>query len=390
MRSHSRRLLGILALVALATVACAPAAAPSPTTAPAKPAPTAVPAKPAEAKPTAAPAKPAVAPAAKPAEAKPAEAKPAAKGEDLSQLHEAARKEGKLVFYTGFNKDTAEQLMEQFKKKYPGIETEVFRAGSEQLIQKTLAESRAKRQIADITAHSQLAVLKREGLMLSYVPPEAAAYPANLKDKDGAWLGVDFLAFVVAHNTKQVKKEDAPKTYDALLDPKWKGQKIGLEQNGWDWMATLITEMGEQKGTEYMKKLAAQQPGLIDGNTTILEQQVAGEFALSINFLHSIEKLKEEGAPLDWTAPEPVPTSIQSIGIFKDAPHPNAAKLFERYMLSEEGQSFWASKKRVVGHPNVKGSLPQYLPNKKVAIIDPELSLQQQKWAEQFRSIFVR
>jgi iron(III) transport system substrate-binding protein len=152
---------------------------------------------------------------------------------------------------------------------------------------------------------------------------------------------------VIGYNTRMVKRAEAPKSDEDLLNPKWKG-KIGMDHSKPEWFSWKLKRMGEEKGLAYMKKLGAQDFRLYSGLTILTGLLAAGEFPLVLNtYLHNVEDAKRKGAPVDWVAQDPVFTKFQPIGIGAKAAHPNAARLYVDFMLGEEGQKIIASFGRV-------------------------------------------
>ena len=144
-----------------------------------------------------------------------------------------------------------------------------------------------------------------------------------------------------------VKRNEVPVTDEDLLNPKWRG-KIGMDHTKPEWFSWKLKRLGQEKGLAYMKRLGAQEFKLYSGLTIITGLLAAGEFPLVLNtYIHNAEDAKRKGAPVDWLAQDPVFTKFQPIGVAAKAPHPNAAKLFVDFMLSEEGQRIIASFGRV-------------------------------------------
>ena len=165
---------------------------------------------------------------------------------------------------------------------------------------------------------------------------------------------------VIAYNTRMLKRNEVPKTDEELLNPKWKG-KIGMDHTKPEWFAWKLKQMGEERGLTYMRKLGAQEFQLYAGLSVITNLLVAGEFPLVLNtYLHNVEEVKRKGAPVDWLVQDPVFTKFQPLGIGSKAPHPNAAKLFSDFVLSEEGQKIIASFGRVPTRRGVVGERPGF------------------------------
>jgi iron(III) transport system substrate-binding protein len=197
------------------------------------------------------------------------------------------------------------------------------------------------------SAETQAYFLKKKNLLGKYVSPELKQIQKGFFDADGYWSAVYMMPNVIGYNTRLVKRDEVPRSDEELLNPKWKG-KIGMDHTKPEWFAWRLKRMGEEKGLAYMKKLGAQEFRLYAGLTILTNLLAAGEFPLVLNtYLHNAEDAKRKGAPVDWVAQEPVFTKFQPIGVGAKAPHPNAAKLFVDFILSEDGQKIIASFGRV-------------------------------------------
>ena len=262
---------------------------------------------------------------------------------------EGARKEGKLVVYTSMTVDQAQKLNNAFSAKYPFIQIGMFRAVGERLLTKIMTEAQAGRYEFDVvqSAETQAYFLKKKNLLGKYLPAEAKHLHKGFFDSEGYWSAVYMMPNVIGYNTRMVKRNEVPRSDEDLLNPKWKG-KIGMDHTKPEWFAWKLKRMGEEKGMAYMKKLGAQELRLYAGLTIITNLLAAGEFPLVLNtYVHNAEDAKRKGAPVDWVAQEPVFTKFQPIGVGARATHPNTAKLFVDFMLSEEGQKIIASFGRV-------------------------------------------
>ncbi len=322
-----------LFVIALIAAACAPAPTPAPTAAP----PTAAPQA------TQPPAATAVPPTAVPALS-------------AAQILDAAKKEGKLMIYTSLNADEFDVVLKDFSAKYPDIKVEFYRGDSESVTQKGLTEFRAKAYLADIleTNDVNITQLDSEGVLGQYVSPEAAAYPAGAKDPNGTYVAARLNLLVIAYNTQLVKKEDAPKKLEDLLDPKWSG-KIALEPDDWPMMAYTQKVMGEAKATDFWTKLAAQKPRVVKGHTELANFLVAGEFHVSPNiYAHRVLSLQDKKAPIEMVKTDTVYALPHVISLAKNAPHPNAAKVFINWYLSVDGQNALVKAGRIPVRPGIK------------------------------------
>src|SRR5215468_8043829 len=263
-----------------------------------------------------------------------------------ASLIEAARKEGKVVWYTTLIVNQAiRPLKEAFERKYPGVELQYARADESPTAAKILAEAQAGRVQADVfDGISNMVPLKRAGIVAPYVPSSAGLIPADLKDKDGYWIAILLYVFSPGINTTLVPKERVPQTYQDLLDARWKGKMAwnpGSIAGAIGFVGATLMSMGEARGMDYLKALSAQRIVNIEASSrAILDQVIAGEYPMGLMmFNHHTVISAQKGAPTDWLKLEPVPVALDAVGILKDAPHPNAARLLIEFLTSEDGQT---------------------------------------------------
>ena len=260
-------------------------------------------------------------------------------------LVEAAKKEGKVVWYTTLIVNQAiRPLKEAFEKTYPGIELQYARADEAPTAAKILAEAQTSRLQADIfDGISNMVPLKRAGLVVPHGSPSAGKIPAELKDQQGYWISILLYVFSPGINTTLVSKEQAPKTYQDLLDPRWRGKMAwnpGSIAGALGFVGATLMSMGDARGMDYLKALSAQRIVNIEASSrAILDQVIAGEYPIGLMiFNHHTVFSAQKGAPSDWIKLEPVPVALDAVAILKDAPHPNAAKLLVDFLTSEDGQ----------------------------------------------------
>jgi iron(III) transport system substrate-binding protein len=268
---------------------------------------------------------------------------------DQDTIVEGAKKEGNLVIYTSMSVEQVQRILDVFKARYPFLKTTMFRAVGERLLTKIMTEVQAGKYDFDAvqSAESQAYFLKRKNLLQKYVSPETKNIQKPFFDPEGYWAAVYMMPNVIAYNTRMVKRNEVPKTDEDLLNPKWKG-KMGMDHTKPEWFAWKLKRLGTEKGLAYMKKLGAQEFHLYAGLSVVTNLLAAGEFPLVLNtYLHNVEDIKRRGAPVDWIVQDPVFTKFQPLGIGAKAQHPNAAKLFADFMLSEDGQKVIASFGRV-------------------------------------------
>ena len=302
-----------------------------------------------------------------------------------------AQIEKKLVLYHSPNVPDTQNILTGFRKKYPFIEVETYRASGEKLLQKITMEARAGKNLSDayLLSGFQTWLLKAMGLLLPYASPEREKVLAALKDSDGYWTGVYWNLEVLTYNTRMVRGPEAPKTWEDLLAPRWKSQ-IALEEEDVDWYTAMLQLMGEEKGKVFMRRLAAQQPQIRTGHTLLAQLIGAGEFAIAPTIrIHQAETMRLKGAPIEWTAIEPLaPNPPISASIPKNASRPNAAKLFTDYVLSREGQMIISQLNRNPSRTDVPQPVPRAAKIRLMTMDYDQVAKNYGRYATEFREIF--
>ena len=285
-------------------------------------------------------------------------------------LIEAAKKEGQVVWYTTLVvNQIVRPLKDAFEKKYPGITLQYTRADDLVTAAKILAEGQAGRMQADILdSISGMFALQEAGLLAPFTVPNSADYPAELKAKDGYWIAVIMYVFTPGINTNLLPKDQAPKTFAGLLDPKLQGKMAwnGSSMAGaFGFVANILTTMGEDKGMDYLRALAKQQVVNVDASSrAVLDQVIAGEYWINLMaFNHHTVISARKGAPSDWLKIEPAPVTLDAVGLVKDAPHPNAARLLLEFLLSEDGQKVFQQNDYLPALPSVPAMVAGLRPN---------------------------
>jgi iron(III) transport system substrate-binding protein len=309
-------------------------------------------------------------------------------GADRTQrLIEGAKKEGTLTIYTSATVDDMAALTGAFEKKY-GVKVNVWRASSENIIQRAATEARGNRFDVDVFETDGVAMeaVHREKLLQVVNSPYIkelipAAIPSHKE-----WIGDRVQIFTAAYNTKLVKKADLPKTFADLLDPKWKG-KLGIEAGDYDWFSAVVTEMGEEKGLKLFRDIVSKN-GLSarKGHTLLANLIVSGEVPLSLTtYLYKVQQLKNDGAPIDWLALPPEVARAQGTGLARKAPHPHAGVLFMDFLLSD-AQAILAQRDFIPTNVKVK-PLPEGMTLK---FVDPAKLLDENdKWEKLFKDIVI-
>lgn len=291
-----------------------------------------------------------------------------------AKLIEAAKSEGKVAFFTTMTLSQSKKVVDRFHKKYPFIEPELFRTGGDALLNKIETEARGGLHAWDVTSGrgEMVLPLAQRKLIAPYRSPESKMLPPDLVDQEGYWTAYYVNPFVLGYNTNLVAKSDAPKTYEELLDPKWKGGKISIDDSAYGFLIGLIRSWGKEKAVEYFKKLAAQQPSVMRGNTNRVQMAMAGEYPLIIAYAPTIQRETSLGHPMDWVPLEPVPVQVNPMMLSAHAPHPNAGKLFIDFLLSKEGQEMLVGFRRVPVREDVDPKPPRLFRGYKRVIEHPE------------------
>lgn len=312
----------------------------------------------------------------------------AATGEELI---EGAKREGEVVLYASMNIEEANTTVAKFEEKYPFLKVRLARTGSEKLLNRVLTEARAKKYFADViqTVEFSMYTLRTKGVLSRYLSPEDRFYPREFKE-EGYWTTVYYNPYVVAYNTKMVPREGLPKSYEDLLGPVWKG-KMMMEGTKVDWFGGMLQIMGREKGLRYMGELAKQNIMLRTGHNLIAQLVAAGEALLDINIpASSVDRLKETGAPIEWTSIGPAPAIMVGIGVAAQPPHPHAAKLYVDFALSRGGQRLMRGFGRLVARSDFAREQAAVIQGVKMVPVNPALAEKMDEYAKQLREIFAK
>lgn len=305
-------------------------------------------------------------------------------------LLEGARKEGKMVFYTSVETEFARVLTSGFEAKYPFVKTDIFRSTHDKILARLNVERKAGTFAADTLSVGEFETyhMQKLGLMMPYKSPQAAAFPEGYKDPNGYWTDLYDNLIVSAYNTTRVKRDELPKRWEDLLQPRWK-KRLVTDQNEDRWFANMMHIMGEKKGMEFMQALAKQEISIRSGRGLITQLTAAGEFDFQIiAYWYRPHLMKKRGAPVDWVGLEPAVIALHPISIVDRAPHPNAAKLFIDYVLSEEGQKLFAARGREPARPGIRPEgYPTHL---KVVPSRVELAEKLVEYRRGYEALFVR
>ena len=310
-------------------------------------------------------------------------------GADRDQrLVEKARQEGAVSIYTSMQLPDSGPLTQAFEKKY-GIKVALWRASGEKVVQRALIEARGGRLDVDIfeTDGAQMEILYREKQLAPFYSPSFKDFPPAVFPAHKHYVPTRVSLYVLAYNTKLIQPNEAPNTYEDLLDPKWAG-KLGVEAADVPWFAAVAKAMGEEKGLAYFRKLAATKPAVRNGHTLMAELVAAGEIPMAVDaHIQGVERLKKKGAPIDWKPLQPAFGQPSSIGVAQHAPHPHAALLFADFMLSKEGQEIIKARNRVPASRAVDTPLNKF----DYRLIDPVIVLDEwDRWEQHWSTLFLK
>jgi iron(III) transport system substrate-binding protein len=308
--------------------------------------------------------------------------------ERQKRLAEGAKKEGVVSIYTSMPLDDMAALTSAFEAKY-GVKAKVWRSGSEKILQRGLLEAKANRFEVDVfeTNSPETEVLSREKVLIAANSPYLNELIPQAIPAHKEWIATRLNIFTCAYNTKLVKKEELPKTYQDLLDPKWKG-KLSVEADDSDWLAETVMKMGEEKGLALFREIARKNAVSVRKGHTLLSNLVAsGEVPLALTvYNYKIEQMKNSGAPVDWFALDPTIARPNANGVARNAPHPHAALLFQDFELTE-GQVILGKRDFIPTStkvPSTLNKMPLTFANPKTTLDDG------QKWNKIYDDIFNR
>jgi len=287
---------------------------------------------------------------------------------------DGARKEGEIVWYTTMSVDQNKEFMDRFVKRHPFLRPSVFRAGGGALLNRIISEAKAGKYLFDVV-HGTGEIflpLMEQGLIASYLSPERKMVAEDLRDGKGYWTSVYVNSVVLGYNKNIVKRDELPRTYEDLLQPRWKGRKICMDDSYSTFLQGLISSWGKDKALAYLRRLAEQDPVIMRGSTVRVQLTAAGEFPLVIAYANIIQYLAEKGAPVDWTPLEPAIISVNTVMLGAKAAHPNAGKLLVDFTLSKEGQEKLWDFQRIPSRSDVEPKPARLFRGYKRYVVHPE------------------
>ena len=306
---------------------------------------------------------------------------------------DAARKEGKVVWYTSLALSSSEKVAKLFEAAYPGISVEVHRTGSQRILQRVMQELQANLKLVDVIHTSDaghFVLLKEKKLLLRYTPAGVDAFASGFKDRDGYYYGLRATVNVIAYNSKIIAASEAPRTWKDLLDPKWKGRLVTAHPGYSGVIATHVLALVHLYGWDYFRQLAQNKLMLVQSAVDPAGVVASGERQVAVDGGdYYYYQMKKKGNPIEVVYPkEGVPLVISPTAIASFAPHPNAAKLFTDFTFTRQLQQVMADSEGLyTGHPEVKYPVDKpKLSDLKLLTVDPE---ELEKRNEEIKTRFV-
>jgi len=315
------------------------------------------------------------------------------------QLIAAAKKEGEVNWYTTqiisqFGRPAADA----FQKKY-GIRVNLIRGDSVEIAVRLTNEAKANRMQGDLyDGTGTTTVLKKEGIALKWLPDAARRWPQEYWDAEGYWIASNVYVHTPAFNTNLVPRGTEPKTFQDLLDPKWKGKMAwalhATSSGAAGFIGLVLADMGEEKARAYLRELAKQNITRLGGSArAVTDQAIAGEYPVVLQiFNHQPVISAKKGAPIDWIAMNPAMAILSVAGVTSGGPHPNAGKLMLDFLTSDEGQKLFRDSDYIPAAPDVPPRDPHMRPDGKTfqgIFFTPErVDAGMPHWMQIFEEIF--
>jgi iron(III) transport system substrate-binding protein len=277
-----------------------------------------------------------------------------------AKLIDAARKEGgKVIVYSSMESSISDGIAAGFKKK-TGLEMEYWRGSSTKVLDRALNEHRAGKPLFDvaITIADPMFLMQKEGVFAKYDSPSAAGFPKSLIDPN---LGPNYRTLLIGiiYNKDIIKPADAPKSFEDLVKPQFKGKVVMPDPTQHttttQWVASLPKLLGKEKAEKFIRDLAASKPVLVESLLPPVERAVTGEVPIAITLLHYTHVFRQKGAPLDYVRMPQLLGDGNYVGLAGKAPHPNAGRAFIDYFLDDECMSIMSKLGEFV---NRKGIVP--------------------------------
>jgi iron(III) transport system substrate-binding protein len=293
--------------------------------------------------------------------------------QDAKLIDAAKREGGKIVAYGSLESNTVEPIIAAFQKK-TGLAVEYWRASATKVMDRALAELRAGRPAFDVMVNNSGAifVMKKENVFAKYVSPAASAFPKDVIDPD---LGPVYrnTPIGIVYNKGEIKPEDAPKSLDDLLNPKYKGKLVMPDPTQHtttiQWLASLYKIMGKEKADKFARDLGATKPFLVESFAPSAERVSTGETPIAISLVRYVVTYGEKGAPVDYVRLGKMVSIGQYLALSNKSPRPNGGKTFIDFFLGDESMRILAKMGEFV---NRKGIYPPLADADKIQAVEAD------------------
>jgi iron(III) transport system substrate-binding protein len=270
-------------------------------------------------------------------------AAPAFAQETTPAMVAAAEKEGKVVWYTAVDVKVAENIAKVFREQYPKVQLEVERSGSERVFQRINQEYQSDIKNVDVVNSSDASHFlfwKQQKLLASHTPPDVRKFAAQYKDPEGYYAVWRATLSPIAYNTNLVKEADAPKGYQDLLDPRWKGKLVKAHPSYSGTSLTGTYALTKALGWDYLEKLSKNGVQQLQSTTAPPKSIASGERAVMVdgNEYNMFIEIDNKSPVKIVYAKEGTPFVTSPTAIFAAAPHPNAARLLQNFLYTAKAQ----------------------------------------------------
>lgn len=315
------------------------------------------------------------------------------------KLVEAAKKEGQLLWYTTLIVDQiVRPLIKAFQQQVPGIDVKFIRVDSGMQVVRLINEANVGRTQADVwTIIDGITSLAQKNIAAEFDIASAKGLPTALVDPNRRWIATNLATRSLAHNTNIIAKEQAPRTYQDLLHPRWKGAfawNPNAMTGAWGFIATVLRHMGEEQGMTYLRQLAKQDiVPLPIATRAVLDRVIAGEYAMGLEMVNAHVAISAGmGAPVRWIPLDATTTTLQLAGVTTGAPHPNAGRLFLDFITSRAGQEIFREVNYIPMHPDIPAKDPELKPEqggyRSIVLSPEEVDTNAARYAKIYEAVF--
>ena len=267
-----------------------------------------------------------------------------AAAEDMEQLYARAKTEKSLVLYAGGPAAPHERYAREFEQRFPGLTVSVTGGFSNVLNETIEQQIKAGRLDVDMALFQTVQDFvnwKKRGLLLPFKPEGFDQIHPSFRDQDGAYIAIRVNAITYAYNTKLVPAEDVPQSALDFLKPIFRGKLSAVYPADDDAALYLFHTIVEKYGWSWMDRYMANEPNFVQGHLNVARGVAAGDHFATLDATSTVWGLKRAGQPIEslFSPVDETPVFTSSAGIFRDALHPNAAKLYLSWYLAKEQQS---------------------------------------------------